>query len=460
MLERWDAAKKLMASREMAAVVQKEEFTLGWQRIEAEASSKTGLEQLLAIDLLMRVSAFVKKLKARAVVAVRAALRSPIPPLVPNLTTLPPDSKPAEIRENVASALEYATGTWVEDYVFSSLIGEDRSQRCRDELVRRAAERQTTVDQWFRSLLSNPEFEGMIANTDLSARASRLREFLVSFEIAVRENKRTLNATIETGQLLSDLCRRMVPLGRSDKIPPALGAAAVAATELLDDIVGMRPTLIVEPEIYSTLEVFRNWWMLLPYPKDLQNALGPIREKIRSAVVLRARLGQRSEELSNRLVASYGNQERARAVLSAIADTEVGLNSEIVDWLKGRTRTSGVGGVSAATALRAVALEDQTRELAALMVQAWEIQREALDDATVIRFAENVIGAGNRQGLRLLWVANEEVEYVSVAHETLTGAVPPEPFIRVIRPAVVRMRPGGIIDYVVRAKVGPVNART
>lgn len=134
---RWSAARELMASRIFPRYVESEDFRLGWKILLRGAATSEGLDRLLHIDLIVRISGFLKRLRTETETALRAALETPLPSLdsVAASNKLPRDAKPAEIRENVAISLQYANNTWVYDYIIESIANEDRSQRCRTRLV-------------------------------------------------------------------------------------------------------------------------------------------------------------------------------------------------------------------------------------------------------------------------------------------------------------------------------------
>ena len=65
---------------------------------------------------------------------------------------LPAEAKPAELREDIAAALEHASGSWVMGYVVEALAREDRSNRCRIELCRQLAIRDRNLGRWIENL--------------------------------------------------------------------------------------------------------------------------------------------------------------------------------------------------------------------------------------------------------------------------------------------------------------------
>src|SRR5688572_13032978 len=105
--ERWIAARELMARREIQKAKDTDDFSAGWQAVVSGVSTSEGVARLLHVDLLVRLSSFVRQLKASARSALTNALQHPLPDLdlVTSTRSLPADAKPAEIRENIAIAL-------------------------------------------------------------------------------------------------------------------------------------------------------------------------------------------------------------------------------------------------------------------------------------------------------------------------------------------------------------------
>jgi hypothetical protein len=301
--ERWIAARELMARREIPKAKDSDDFSAGWQAVVSGVSASEGIARLLHVDLLVRLSSFVKQLKTSAHSALTNALQHPLPDLdlVTDTRLLPADAKSAEIRENIAIALSLAQGEWVLSYVFESLASEDKSQRARVELVKRLAERSSLVDDWLEGLIQQPPLRRFVQNVDPDNAAARLRDIASSLADGVRNYRTRLSATEAAGLKLANLCRLMVSTNPQRKIPRKLEGAAVEVSRLLDEVLGVRLSLIAEPEAYAVLAILRNWWQPLPYPKQLVAALDPIVAKLVSAIALRGRMGQRSDSLASRL---------------------------------------------------------------------------------------------------------------------------------------------------------------
>lgn len=58
--DRWAAARELMAARQLMSVVETDEFQSAFQSIGDEARYGSDIERLVAVDLVIRLSKFVK----------------------------------------------------------------------------------------------------------------------------------------------------------------------------------------------------------------------------------------------------------------------------------------------------------------------------------------------------------------------------------------------------------------
>src|SRR5215211_521369 len=136
---KWDAARRLMAARQMQAAAARPEFQSAFNELGGICAQGHGTDQLLAIALVVRISELVKgELKVAAAEVLSKALTNQPDPFwtISDTKEVPTEAKPSEIRENIALALTHASGSWVIQYVIEALAREDKSARCRLELCR------------------------------------------------------------------------------------------------------------------------------------------------------------------------------------------------------------------------------------------------------------------------------------------------------------------------------------
>ena len=459
--DRWVAARELMAKRQLVSVAETDEFQSGFLSLGDEARSGSDISRLVAVDLMIRLSKFRKKLRPVAAKVLRTALTDDFPPisLLGSADVLPNGAKSAELRENVATALKYASGDWIIPYVIKALVDEDRSQRCRLELARQLAAREQSIDQWLDWIVKSPLAERTHAEENPESAATKLRDITTALADAVRQNRAHLKASQEAGVLLARFCRNFVPVNSRTARPKRLSASAAAAAKLLDEIFSVRLTLIVEPETYAILETFEWWWRPLPYPKPLKDALQPITDKLITGITLRARWGQKSDNLSARLKQSFRDRDTAARQLRQIADEETGLQAEIDDWLRGRIRKSHANTGAVESSLQAVAKEDLTQEVAKILLdteEAAEAFVKISDGGSlhhVRRLVNSIRSLASQLRLEIVGRQGDFVEYLPLAHQTTSGQKPAEIRVEIIRPMVVRRRRDGSEDIIVRAIV-------
>ncbi len=457
--DRWTAARQLMAVRELMKVVDRPEFQTGFKALGQEAKTGHGIERLLAVELLVRLSNFVKKLKPEASNLLKDALEEQLPllSLVAETKNLPAGAKPAEIRENVALSLTHASSDWVLHYILRAFAEEDRSRRCRLELARQLASREKSIDRWLEALAEGPQLRSLSENSGVDSAVTKLRDLAKSLAETIRKNRDQLTGSIAAGQALADLSERTVRLSRRAPIPSHLDSAAVEVAGLLDELLTALPGLSAEPKAYAVVEIFRNWWQPLSYPEPLQQALVPIVDKLLGRITSLAREEKRSEELTSRLRQALGDPKEAARMLAQIADRETGLAPEIDDWLHGKKRATSAAVLK--RALQSVSSEDIIAAIAPLFLEAEEavaaLEKNSPDETAdhLRRLASRIRSLATQRGLKTAGEPGEVVQYVPSVHETLTGTIPREPSVRIVRPMVLRQRQDGGEDILVKALV-------
>ena len=453
--DRWVAAREMMAARKLLEAVDTEAFRSGVAALGDAAERERGVGRLLAVDLLVRLAGFAKKIGPEIEGRLRGALQAELPSLglLDDAKRLPDGARPAELRENAARALRFASGGWVLPYIHRALVQEDRSQRCRVELALRLAERQDRIDEWFAGIADRSAKELSGPAGTAAGGVSRLRGLAEALRKAVAANRAGLKATTRSGAGLARLARSFVQVSAKEAVPKGLDGAAAAVAELLDEILSVELTLIVETDMYAVLESFERWWRPLPYPESLSGRLAPVFEKIATAITLRARWGQRSTDLAIRLRQCCGDRNAAARRLRKIAQDEPGLEPPIDDWLRGKAARTPGGG-SAAEAVQAVSNEDLTEAIALLLLDAEAAGREEEALADRVRtLLHGVRALARRRRLEVEGEAGETVEFRPLAHRMLSGKLPPRARVKVLRPMVVRRRRDSSGEVVVKAVV-------
>lgn len=452
--EVWGASRKLMRDKGRGKVAGDPLLLQGLRRLSEWSAQGSDVHRLVAIDLLVRIPASIRKIARAAQPLRQEALQLPIPPLsaIAEKRALPDGAEPAEIRENVAKALTDATGDWVLPYIVRALAEEDRSQKCRVALAGQMVQRLPNIDEWFERLLRENAIQNLSDNVGKDNSAARLRDIALAFAGAIRTQRYRLHLSARAGLLLSNLATTLVPVGPRDKLPKHVIDAASAAVGLLDELLAVRLTLMDEAELYQVLEPIRRWWAQTRYPPRLAQALTPIIDKIMAGIVFRARGGQTSESLMQRLRQAINDENDTRRRLAAVAKSETALSPEVQDWLLRIERKSLNTGSERSRLLTAVAEENFVRAFAPAFRLAHESSTNT-DDEGAVRLAALVRSIGVQFGLIVVGKAGDLVEYSPAAHEHVDGGLPAERRVRLVHPPVVRRRADGGSDMIMRGLV-------
>ncbi|SDR38989.1 hypothetical protein SAMN05519103_02584 [Rhizobiales bacterium GAS113] len=430
-------------------------------RAEMAALAEDGVGRLLSIDTLFRVPSFVKSLQPIREQSLLRVLSKPLPPLSLTAETnaLPADAKPAEVRENVAAALRFASGSWVNDYIVTSLAEEERSDRCRIELVRQLSERELRVGAWFEQLSAQSWTRIVEPSQSSKEPSQRLADILSGIVKILREKRRMLEVDLPATTLLDKFCGTILLVPKNKPLPPRIEECGVAIATCLDELLLTNLSMITEPSAYVVLRKIRNWWAPRPYPDNIVNALEPIIDKIETAIIILARSGRRSVALADRLTEALGARTAASEALRRIVQRESALPPDASDWLLGIERTSSAATTSAIAKLQASLTQALAPQIASLLLDAEDALQAkeflSLDEAVqlISRLSVKVRMLAHGEGLLMVGHVGDEVEYNPRSHETEDGAPPPEPKVIIIRPTVSLVRPDGSDDVVLKAVV-------
>jgi hypothetical protein len=457
---KWDAARRLMAAKQMQSAATNEEFQSSFRELGQTVISGRGTDQLLAIALIMRISELVKgELRKQAGDILSEALRSPIDGLwtISEAKKLPLESKPSEIRENIALALSQGSGPWLVPYIIEALAREEKSARCRLELTRQLSKREPLVSRWFNMLSSFSWLN--VWNVETADRIGRLRELAIAIATTLREYRNTVVVDEESGPALAKMMQEIAPVGHRTARSTKLADTAMAVIDLLDELLAIEFTLIADLEAYALLAIIARWWQPSSYPSSLVDGLQGIVRKLISAIRLRARLGQKSESLLLRLRQALGSGDMASSALTKIAEAESGLPPEIDDWLRGRERGGSTTAGAIASLLSGSSTPMLTGAIAPLLLDCLEAtsaiaqQSDSPLAGHLRRICGRIQALAAELKLRPVGAVGEMVEFSPSAHRTVSGAIPSEANVRLRRPMVVRWRDDGSQDIIERGIV-------
>ena len=142
---------------------------------------------------------------------------------------------------------------------------------------------------------------------------------------------------------------------------------------MLNEILAVRLIVMDEPVLYDLIQVVHRWWAPRPFPEPVTVAMASIVDKLVAGLVFRARGGQRSEVLLQRLKQAINNEELYKHRILEIIRREAGLSGEIQDWIRGMERgTSKPRSSSALSAVGAGSFVQQLAELFRLTLDGSE----------------------------------------------------------------------------------------
>jgi hypothetical protein len=192
------------------------------------------------------------------------------------------------------------------------------------------------------------------------------------------------------------------------------------------------------------VQVIRRWWVPRPFPDVLNAAMEPIIDKLTAGLVFRARGGQRSEALLQRLKQAINNEELYRKRILEIVDSEAGLSGELQDWIRGMER--GTSKQSSSSALSAVAAESFMRQLAEIFCLTLD-GRESVNSDPLQRAVRSV---ASQYGLAAVGSAGDIVEYSPNVYDLPPGEFPKERSVTIVKPPIIRRRHDGGSDIILK----------
>lgn len=354
-------------------------------------------------------------------------------------------------------ALTHASEPWIIPYVVEAIAREEKSFKCRLDLVRQLARRKSRVSEWLEML---NEFRWLdILESQTFDRAKNLRELAAAIATVVRETRNNLVVDERTGPALATLVQKILPVSSRTPRNKKLSDAALAVSELVDQFLSTEFTLIADPEAYSPIAVISRWWQSSSYPQSLEEGLATIIRKLIGAIRLRARLGQKSETLSLRLRQAFGSGGSSKEALLNIAQTEIGLTPEIDDWLRGRERESSPTAIAISSLLSESGSPIITEIAAALLLDCLDANAMMTYSSDqplsghLHRICGRIQAMAAELRLKTAGIVGEIVEFNPNAHRTVTGNLPSDPLVKLRRPMVIRQRDDGSDDIIERALV-------
>jgi hypothetical protein len=203
--------------------------------------------------------------------------------------------KASEARENVALGLEVIPYTWVHGYRLKALVQEDRSDEVRRLLADQLFKSAGSLEHTLSEIADAIEKYGFPLYGSGAASALRGRDLLLAIASAVRSS--SLDGSNELGLCVDRLASKLFVSHRREKTSHIEGWIEALAA-LLDELLRSRPHLVVDPRSYHSLRLIRSWWGKdSPLSPRALTALSVIAKHLRGAILLLAKMSQRSQGL-------------------------------------------------------------------------------------------------------------------------------------------------------------------
>lgn len=467
-LAKMQSARILMARKRLAAVSTDDRFWRGVRALVEICHSGFDRDRLLAAELLVRLSKTLRTHRERIIEELKPALLVALPDLreMPSPVELGKEFKASEARENVALALSYIDYPWVPAYRLRALVQEDRSDEVRKLIATQIFESTDSLESTLDGIAHAIEQHTSEIFTP-NAAARRTRDLLAAIAVGARSS--LLDGTSEIGTSLDRVARLLLTrsgLPKDSKLIEECIEALAAAT---DEFLRSRVHLIIDGRSYQAMRLVSSWWGAAAFTDAVNLALAPIVKHLRGAVLLLARMSQRSEGLVDALTITLGGRAASAAFLQRLEEAHPEIDASIRRWMRAGGRDLQSSGVQGLERLN----QAVSRELDVVLA---EVMRDSLSLDGALAGAEDGV-RGSRQttpsdvtklsrqlsrdirevaGIRLLSTyghSDQVVDYSPGLHEKADQTLPREAKVRIVKPAIVRVSGDKIVEVLLKAIV-------
>lgn len=450
--ERSDALTTLISTKVLPKQAESSEIREGRQLLlrQAAEAGEPGY-RLLGIAESVRLAQVVKRWNSELADQLKPLFSAELP--APSLLSN------ADDRLNLARACNLVRADWLTPYMASAIAEEDAGEKARSEWLAGLFSRAESLADGFRLLAQ--AFSALRPATEAPGDtiARRLSRTLLLLRDVVLESEAP--AGDDLGQAVHDLMA--LPFAESgrpqdDKVKVDLSREVLLT---IHDLVRTRISVVADAEMYRPAAYCRKLCSATTWPSELKRPLEKLITDVCEAIVLLGRQGQCHQLLIDQLDVLCDHPERARFVAKELAAKHAELPEDVRDWLiKGRRRVlkaaSDAAVESAASsadesiglALQAARLLNKTSVgLRDPLSATLDIYEPMLAPATGELFDRlraltvQLEQAAKLRGISLLGDVGEEIELSTKYFATVGGSH--RPAMKVVQPAVVRLRPDG-----------------
>lgn len=463
-----EALPQLLASRTRQAAIADQRFARGVERLKQSAVNAEGVDQLVAVAALMRISGVQRGQQGDLTAAVREGLRSEPGPA---LLLGDPDD-----RTYLGRACELAALPWCVEYSARAAVAEEAGAKAREAFVRSLLVSAPDVSTALRAI--GHEWRGWSPDTETPADSAgrRLRRLLASISKAVNELGASLEVAAEDGELLAALITNAV-IGYEDKPSRAVAeGVAEAVAGATHQLVRARFSVATSSSTYAAIRAARRWLSGHAWSQfaDRSESLAWVAGDIYEALLILARQGLTDSALRDALVVARGSREKAAADLLRAASSP-GVPSAARDWL-----ATGRSGSDAPSDRSARGGRREEEALADLLVDAVRFRSsenrfrhaslpelEVLDPDLAselkrllnqaLGLADGTEALGRRRRLRPRGEPGEVEDYAPLEHDLVESGDGGVRRVRILRPVVERIEESGIPHVVRKGLAEPAN---
>ncbi|SHN92252.1 hypothetical protein BHECKSOX_439 [Bathymodiolus heckerae thiotrophic gill symbiont] len=409
-------------------------------------------QKLMAISALSRIAFFVKAHRISLFKRLQPAFKQPLPSLQ-NLNE-------ADHRLNVAKSLECCeSNEWLCEYLISESFLEERAEKTRESLINNLVQR--TSD--FKAVLElSITAVGNLRKNKSITPDQLLKRYVLVFKLlrkAIATGSHT--AHDDSGLALQKLFVTAAKGTSATKDFKVKAAFADEIIYLVHSLIQIRFSLATEANTYLVLQSIKTWfskseWLLFLSRSD---SVKTVQSDLSEAVLILAKQGLSDAELLGFLVLTFATKDKAKPLLTSIADNSLTTPANIKTWLKsvGRITESSEKAARddssllnadqsiALLLLEATRLESILSTAEENISSAIEMFEPQLGDQTQTLFVRNrsilnsVKSLANKRSLQLSGNPGDITDYSPLEHNLISGKTMGVRKVRIVTPKVERV---------------------
>lgn len=450
--ERSDALTALISAKVLPKQAESNAIRAGRQLLlrQVTEASEPGY-RLLGIAESVRLAQVVKRWNAELADHLKSVCSTELPE--PGLLSN------ADDRLNLARACNLLQAAWLPEYMARAIAEEDAGEKARAEWlaglfarVESLAEGLRLLAQAFGALRPSTGIPGDTIGRRLSRTLVLLRDVVLESEVPAGE---------DLGQAVHDLMA--VPFAEAgrpqdDKVKVDLSREVLLT---IHDLVRTRISVVADAEMYRSAAYCRKLCGASTWPSELRKPLEKLTTDVCEAIVLLGRQGQCHQSLIDQLDVLCDYPERARVVAKDLAAKHTELPEAVRDWLiKGRRRVLKAASEAAVEnaasnadesiglALQAARILNKTsaglRDPLAATLDIYEPMLAPVAGELFDRFRALTVQLEQVAKLRSISLFGDVGAEVDLSTKYFaTVGVSHRPRMKVVQPAVVRLRPDG-----------------